>query len=141
MVDAAADEADSFWDAAMTSSSSEDNMRGMTMAEAQAKGLIDLDVDLPAAEPEAEFSLELDDSGDELDALPALDLDPLDAEPSELAALFASESGPGGADLDAFWESAFDETDTTGSTRGMTLEEAQAKGLIPSEIDLDDNGS
>lgn len=62
----------------------------------------------------------------------------LDIDPSELAALLASDGdtpSDGSLDLDAFWDDALTETgeESEAQNQGMTLEEAMNKGLIPDD--------
>lgn len=63
----------------------------------------------------------------------------LDIEPEELADLLASETEllNDTGDLDAFWDDALTETDITGSSSGLSFEEARRRGLFPKNLDLD----
>jgi hypothetical protein len=63
----------------------------------------------------------------------------LDIEPEDLADLLASETELLGdtGDLNAFWEEAMTESGKMGSS-GLSLEEAQRRGLLPTDLDFDD---
>jgi hypothetical protein len=64
----------------------------------------------------------------------------LDIEPEDLANLLASETELLGdtGDLNAFWEEALAESDKIGGSGGLSLEEAQRRGLLPTDLDFDD---
>jgi CheY-like chemotaxis protein len=64
----------------------------------------------------------------------------LDIEPEDLADLLASETELLGdtGDLNAFWEEALAESDKIGGSGGLSLEEAQRRGLLPTDLDFDD---
>lgn len=67
------------------------------------------------------------------DPLPSLQLDQLEVSESELAALFASESDNSNeVDLDSFWSDALKVNEPTPSSTGLSIEEAQKKGLFRS---------
>ncbi len=68
-----------------------------------------------------------------------LELDPLDVDDEELVALLSGElkKQDTPVDLDSFWDDALSEQDNE-LARGMSLEEAQERGLIPSDLDLAD---
>lgn len=71
-----------------------------------------------------------------------LELQPLEVDDSELMALLANapQKQEKGVDLDAFWDDALTQQDDE-LARGLTLEEAQRRGLIPSELDSEEDGS
>ena len=72
----------------------------------------------------------------EPEPLPTLQLEQLDASESELAALFATEGDE--VDLDSFWDDAsLEETTSSPSTTGMSIEEAREKGLL--NLDFEDD--
>lgn len=73
----------------------------------------------------------------ELEPLPALELDPLNVESSELADLLASTETESAEaiDLDAFWDDALTDDTSDVMARGMSLEEAREKGLIAPDLD------
>jgi DNA-binding NarL/FixJ family response regulator len=78
---------------------------------------------------------------DEPEPIQAEDSDEgLDIGPEELADLLAgdevllNETG----ELNAFWDEALTDTQANEDTRGFTLDEARRQGLIPSELDFDD---
>ena len=68
-----------------------------------------------------------------------LELDPLDVEDEELVALLSGElkKQDTSVDLDSFWDDALSEEDNELS-RGMSLDEAMEQGLIPTDMDLED---
>lgn len=67
--------------------------------------------------------------------LPTLQLEQIEASESDLAALFSSDTEGGDVDLDSFWDDAT-VSDEMAST-GLSLEEAQKKGLFGSLEDKD----
>jgi CheY-like chemotaxis protein len=64
----------------------------------------------------------------------------LDIEPEELADLLASETEllNDTGNLNAFWDDALAETELSGSSRGLSFEEAKRRGLLPDDIESDD---
>ena len=121
-------EADDSWEAA--AEAEEAGQSAMSFEDAMKMGLIDTG-DMPELqEPGGTTAvvntdipdfLELDDTDSgELDGL--LELDPGTTDQA--------------VDLDSFWDDAIDESNTSGSTGGMSFAEAREKGLIPGEIDF-----
>ncbi len=112
---------DSFWDEAVVQSDEAPNP-GNTISFAEAASLVE---GLAAGEPLVE----------QKPVLPAAEVTEVEPEPVEvdmdglLAALNLSEAETA-VDLDEFWDDAVNDSDTSGSIRGLSFEEATKRGLI-----------
>lgn len=118
----ATSDADDFWDSAVASTDlSGGQQSGMSLAEAQKMGLVQISGVAPAPTPPP---VQKEEAKEE-PALPELGQSELDA----FASLF-DDSGSKSVDLDAFWETASEEAPVE-SSQGISLEEARKRGLIP----------
>lgn len=119
----ATSDADDFWDSAVASTDlSGGQQSGMSLAEAQKMGLVQIGGVAPAPTPTPPAQKE---EAKEEPSLPELNKSELDA----FASLF-DDSGSKSVDLDAFWETASEEAPVE-SSQGISLEEARKRGLIP----------
>ena len=121
---------DAFWDSALDSTDSGSVNRGLSLAEAQEMGLVDMP-DIPslfAPEPaEAESEAETEPEVEEPE------VEPIDVAPEELGELFANVP-EADEDFDAFWDMALDDDGAGQVTRGISFEDAIKQGLVPGDF-------
>ncbi|MCA9973825.1 MAG: hypothetical protein KC425_26605, partial [Anaerolineales bacterium] len=124
---------DSFWDEALQESEGP-AQRGNTLSFDQALALVE---GLPELTPAADAGqAEVVQAAEtaEAEVLEAVDVETaVDMDDLLTALNLAGE--PADVDLDAFWDEAMQDDDTS-KLRGLTFEEAQRRGLISTDLDL-----
>lgn len=121
--DGASLDLDDFWDSAVTATDSPMTGEGISLTEAQRRGLIEEEKSVPEPSVEEPKAEEKALSPEEI------------AELSDLFANFEPEETA--VDLDNFWDEALADTNVSaGQKRGITLEEARQQGLFSTEFDL-----